>query len=178
VVTASPTSITSGAMVTLTATVSTQSNGDAPGAPGGVLQSTPVQFLNGSTAITGTIKLTPAPGPNVAAALTATLTTTVTALGLPERPLPWRPKFPPGAYWVLAACAALYGLFLWKVPKLRRRRYAYAGLALFALTAAGVAGCGGGGSSTPPVKTVTITAKFVGDTNYTASSGTTTVTVQ
>lgn len=177
-VTASPASITSGAMVTLTATVSTQSNGDAPGAPGGVLQSAPIQFLNGSTVITGTIKLVPTPGPNVAAALTATLTTTVTALGLPERPLPWRPKVPPGAYWVLATCAAMYGLFLWKLPRTRRRGYAYAGVALFALTAA-IAGCGGGGgSSTPRVKTVTITAKFVGDTNYTASSGTTTVTVQ
>jgi hypothetical protein len=101
-------------------------------------------------------------------------------LGLPESPSPWRPKVPPGAYWLLAASAALYGLFLWKMPKPRRRGYAYAGLALFALAAAGIAGCGGGGSSTPTPqgKTVTITAKFVGDTNYTASNGTTTVTVQ
>jgi pro-kumamolisin-like protein len=174
-VTASPTSIASGAMVTLTATVSTQSNGAAPG---GAL-ATPVQFLNGSTAISGTITLKPVNGSTSNASLTATLTAPITALGLPVKPTPWRPEVPPGAYWVLAVCAALYGLFLWKTPKPKRRGYAYAGLALFALAAAGFAGCGGGGgSSTPPVKTVTITAKFVGDTNYTASSGTTTIAVQ
>jgi len=177
-VTASPSSITSGATVTLTATVSTQSSGDAPGAPGGVLQSTPVQFLNGSTLITGTITLKPTPGPSVNASLTATLTTTISALGLPERPLPWRPRVTTGAYWVLAACAALYAVFLWKTPSPRRRGYAYAGLVLFALTVAGIVGCGGGGKSTPPARTVTITAKFAGDTNYTASSGATTVSVQ
>jgi hypothetical protein len=178
---ASPTSITSGATVTLTATVtSTQFSGDAPGAPGGKLQATPVQFLNGTTPISGTVQLAPSPGSANGPQLTATLTTTITALGLPERPLPWRPRVPPGTYWLLAACAAMYALLLWKMPSSKRRRYAYAGLVLFALTAAGIAGCGGGGSSTPTpqVKTVTITAKFVGDTNYTASSGTTTVTVQ
>jgi hypothetical protein len=178
-VTASPSSITSGAMVTLTATVtSTQFSGDAPGAPGGKLQATPVQFLNGTTPISGTVQLTPSPGSANGPQLTATLTTTISALGLPERPSPWRPRVPPGVYWVLAACAAIYGIFLWKMPSPRRRGYAYAGLVLFALTAAGIAGCGGGGKSTPPARTVTITAKFAGDTNYTASSGTTTVSVQ
>jgi Big-like domain-containing protein len=178
-VTASPTTIASGAMVVLTATVSTQSSGDAPGAPGGVLLNAPVQFLNGSTAISGTITLKPVNGATSNASLTATLTAPITALGLPEGPSPWQPRVPPGAYWVLAACAAMYALFLWKMPRARRRGYAYVGLALFALTLAGIAGCGGGGgSSTPPVKTVTITAKFVGDTNYLASSNTTTVTVQ
>jgi subtilase family serine protease len=181
-VTASPTSITSGSMVTLTAKVSTQSSGDAPGAPGGVLQSAPVQFLNGTTPITGTITLKPVNGATASASLTATLTTTITALGLPERPLPWRPNIPPGVYWVLATCAAMYGLLLWKMPSSRRRGYAYAGLALFALAVAGIAGCGGGVSKgpppPPPPRTVTITAKFVGDTNYTSSNGTTTVTVQ
>jgi pro-kumamolisin-like protein/Big-like domain-containing protein len=174
-VTASPTSITSGSMVTLTATVSTQSNGVAPG---GAL-TTPVQFLNGSTPITGTITLKAVNGSTSNATLTATLTTTITAFGLPERPSPGRPNLPPGAYWVLAACAALYGLFLWKMPAKRRREFAYAGLALFALAAAGIAGCGGGGKSgPPPPRTVTITAKFAGDTNYMASSGMTTVSVQ
>jgi len=179
-VTVSPGSITSGATVTLTATVtSTQFSGDAPGAPGGKLQATPVQFLNGTTPISGTVQLTPSSGSANGPQLTATLTTTISALGLPERPSPWRPRVPPGAYWVLAACAAIYGIFFWKMPSPRRRGYAYAGLVLFALTAAGIAGCGGGGgSSTPPPRTVTITAKFAGDTNYTASSGATTVSVQ
>jgi hypothetical protein len=82
-------------------------------------------------------------------------------------------------FWLLGCCAALYGLFVWKMPRARRRGYAYAGLVFFALAAAGIAGCGGGGgSSTPPVKTATISAKFAGDSNYTASSGATTITVQ
>jgi hypothetical protein len=83
-------------------------------------------------------------------------------------------------FWLLGCCAALYGLFLWKMPRARQRGYAYAGLVVFALTAAGIAGCGGGGGSraTPQGKTVTITAKFIGDSNYTASSNTTTVTIQ
>jgi subtilase family serine protease len=173
-VTANPTSITSGSMVTLTATVATQSSGVAPG---GAL-TTPVQFLNGTTPISGMVKLTPVNGPASSASLTATLTTTLSALGIPDTTSPWKPRLPPGLFWLLGCCALLYGLFLLKVPRASRRGYAYAGLVVFALAAAGIAGCGGGSSKTPQSKTVTITAKFVGDSNYTASSGTTTVTVQ
>jgi pro-kumamolisin-like protein/Big-like domain-containing protein len=175
---ANVTTITSGGSVTLTATVATQSNGTAPG---GAL-TTPVQFLNGTTLIGGTVKLTPVNGPASSASLTATLTTTLSALGVPDTTTPWRPKVPPGVFWLLGSCAALYGLFLLKMPRTRRRGYAYAGLVVFALAAAGIAGCGGGGGSkstfNPQSKTVTITAKFVGDTNYTVSSGSTTITVQ
>jgi subtilase family serine protease len=172
---ASPTSIASGGSVTLTATVSTQSSGVAPG---GALTA-PVQFLNGTTSLSGTITLKPVSGPTANASLTATLTTTLSGLGIPEAPSPWRPKLPPGVFWLLVYCAALYGLFLLKMRPSRRRGYAYAGLIVFALAVAGIAGCGGGGSSkTPQTKTVTITAKFAGDSNYTTSSGTTTVTIQ
>jgi hypothetical protein len=160
-------------MVTLTATVATQSSGVAPG---GAL-TTPVQFLNGTTPISGTVKLTPVNGPASSASLTATLTTTLSALGIPDTTSPWKPKLLPGLFWLLGCCALLYGLFLVKMPRARRRGYAYAGLVVFALAAAGIAGCGGS-KSTPQNKTVTVTAKFVGDSNYTASSGTTTVTVQ
>jgi Pro-kumamolisin, activation domain/Bacterial Ig-like domain (group 3) len=180
-VTASPTSIASGGTVTLTATVtSTQFSGDAPGAPGGKLLATPVQFLNGTTPISGMVQLTPSPGSANSPSLTATLTTTLSGLGIPDTTTPWRPKLPPGVFWLLGYCAALYGLFLMKMRPSRRRGYAYAGLIVFALAAAGIAGCGGGGGSnkTPQVKTVTITAKFAGDSNYTASSNTTTVTIQ
>jgi len=172
--------ITSGGSVTLTATViSTQFSGDAPGAPGGNLLATPVQFLNGTTPISGTVQLTPSPGSANAPQLTATLTTTLSALGIPDTTSPWKPKLPPGLFWLLGCGALLYGLFLVKMPRARRLGYAYAGLVVFALATAGIVGCGGGGSSkTPQTKTVTITAKFVGDSNYTASSGTTTVTVQ
>jgi pro-kumamolisin-like protein/Big-like domain-containing protein len=173
--------ITSGGSVTLTATVtSTQFSGDAPGAPGGKLLATPVQFLNGTTPISGMVQLTPSPGSASSPSLTATLTTTLTALGIPDTTTPWRPKLPPGVFWLLGCCAALYGLVLWRMQAARRRGYAYAGLVVFALAAAGIAGCGGGGGSskTPQTKTVTITAKFAGDSNYTTSSGTTTVTIQ
>jgi hypothetical protein len=134
--------------------------------------------LNGTTPISGTVKLTPVNGPASSASLTATLTTTLSALGIPDTTSPWKLKFPPGLFWLLGCCALLYGLFLVKMPRARRRGYAYAGSVVFALAVAGIAGCGGGSSKTPQNKTVTITAKFVGDSNYTASSGTTTVTVQ
>jgi hypothetical protein len=178
---ASPSSITSGSMVTLTATVtSTQFSGDAPGAPGGNLLATPVQFLNGSTPISGMVQLTPSPGSANGPQLTATLMTTLSALGIPDTTSPWRLKLPLTAFWLLLCCALLYGLFLWKMPRARRLRYVYGGLVVFALAAAGIAGCGGGGGSskTPQGKTLTITARFSGDSNYTASSGTTTVSVQ
>jgi hypothetical protein len=178
-VTASPTSIASGGTVTLTATVSSNSNGDAPCGSG---VAGTVQFMNGISAISGSVAYTGTSGAQSSAGLascTATLTTTLSALGIPDTTSPWRPKVPQELLWLLGCCAALYGLLVWKMPRARRRGYAYAGLVFFALTAAGIAGCGGGGgSSTPPVKTATITANFSGDTNYTASSNTTTVTIQ
>jgi hypothetical protein len=174
--------ITSGGSATLTATISTNSNGEAP-CGSGVTNPGTVQFMNGSSAISGTVTYTGTSGAQSSAGLascTATLTTTLSALGIPDTNSPWRPKLPPGVFWLLGCCAALYGLFVWKMPRARRRGYAYAGLAVFALTAAGIAGCGGGGGSgtTPQGKTVTITAKFAGNGNYTASSGTTTVAIQ
>jgi hypothetical protein len=83
---------------------------------------------------------------------------------------------------VLPLVVALLSLLLfalgWRwMPDNRRRAYAYAGLLAFALLAVGIAGCGsssGGGGG----RTVTIDASYAGDTNYTASSGTTTITVQ
>jgi multisubunit Na+/H+ antiporter MnhB subunit len=68
------------------------------------------------------------------------------------------------------------------VPQRHRRRYAYAGLLLFALGLAGIAGCsgnssGGGGGGGSHVDT--ITAKYSGDTNYSSSTSTGTgVTIQ
>jgi hypothetical protein len=64
------------------------------------------------------------------------------------------------------------------MPEKRRRTYAYAGFLAFALLAAGIAGCGGGGGGGGGGHTATIKASYVGDTNYAASSGTTTITVQ
>jgi Pro-kumamolisin, activation domain/Bacterial Ig-like domain (group 3) len=176
---ASPTSIVSGGNVTLTATISTNSNGESP-CGSGVTNPGTVQFMNGGSAISGTVTYTGAQSSTGLASCTATLMTTLSALGIPDTTTPWRLKLPPGLIWLLGSCALLYGLFLWKMPRARRRGYVYAGLVVFALTAAGIAGCGGGGGSskTPQSKMVTITAKFSGDSNYTASSGTTTVLVQ
>jgi len=72
-----------------------------------------------------------------------------------------------------------YLVFVPRLQQTRQRAFAYAGLLVFALLVAGVAGCGGGSSSRPSgSKTVTINASYSGDANYTASSGTTTITVQ
>jgi hypothetical protein len=146
-----------------------------------------VQFFNGTTPVTGTVTFAATDGgANNFASITWVLTTTLSALGIPDTTSPWKPKLPPGLFWVLGCCAVLYALFLLKMPRARRRGFAYAGLVVFALAATGIAGCGGGsgGSKTTPTtptpqsKTVTITAKFPGDSRYTASSGTTTVSVQ
>jgi hypothetical protein len=61
------------------------------------------------------------------------------------------------------------------MPEKQRRTYAYAGFLAFAVLAAGLAACGGGGGGGG--HTVTIKANYVGDTNYAASSGTTTIRV-
>jgi hypothetical protein len=65
------------------------------------------------------------------------------------------------------------------MPEKRRRAYAYAGFLAFAVLAVTIAGCGGGGGgSTNGTHTATIKASYVGDANYAASSGSTTITVQ
>jgi hypothetical protein len=59
----------------------------------------------------------------------------------------------------------------------RRKQYAYAGLAFFLMAAAAIAGCGGGSSSSGGGSSRSVTAKYSGDTNYTGSTGSTTITV-
>jgi hypothetical protein len=79
----------------------------------------------------------------------------------------------------LAAVSLLFALALRFIPQSRRRAYAYAGLVAIALMVGIVAaGCGGGGGSSGGGSTRTITAAYPGDTNYTKSSGTTTIQVQ
>jgi len=55
--------------------------------------------------------------------------------------------------------------------------YAYAGFVAFALLAVTIAGCGGGGGGGGG-HTATIKANYTGDTNYAASSGSATITIQ
>jgi hypothetical protein len=163
-----PSSIVSGTMVTLTATISTQSSGLAP--------SGTVQFLNGATPITGTVTLTPTNGSSKGpASLTATLTTTISAL-LPPRPMERTRPGPPGWWFVLLATAmAAFVYLLGRFP--RQRKYVYASMILFGVILTGIAGCGGGGGG-PKIKTVTIQANYSGDSNYNSSSGQVIITVQ
>jgi hypothetical protein len=78
---------------------------------------------------------------------------------------------------VFAVLSAVLFALGWRwMPENRRRAYAYAGLAAFALLAAGlIVGCGGGGGG---AHTVTVKATYAGDTNYATSTGTVMVAVQ
>ncbi len=175
-VVASPSSITSGGSVTLTATVNSNSNADKAHAPSGT-----VQFMNGSTSLGTAVTCTQVGSSSTAgASCTASFTTTLTALAPPvnfdnrwrRTPFEW-----------LAALLSMMAVILY-LMMLRgrgaRRAYAYGAIALFLIASAALAGCsgagnggGGGGGGTA----LTITAKYSGDTNYTASQGTSTVSV-
>jgi len=163
----SPSSITTSTSVTLTATIHTQSNGAAPTGT--------VQFLNGSTPISGTVTYTGQSGAQSAtgfATLTATLTTTLSVLPVaptPRGPLPFAPLL------ILACVSVILAFLTLKLSQNKRRGYVYASLLLLTALAAGIAGCSGG-SSGP--KTIPISAQYSGDTNYSSSSGSTTVTKQ
>ena len=168
--------ITSGATVTLTALVSTPSNGAGPTGN--------VTFSNGTTSL-GTGACAPTSGASNTngtdgttpgtAFCTATLTTAISAL----YPAPQSRPRPPVAPLVLLALSivAYLALLRW-MPASRKRAYAYAGLVVFALMAVAIAGCGGGGGGGGGGKTVTITASYPGDATYNTSTGTTNIVVQ
>jgi hypothetical protein len=162
-VTSSASSIVSGGVVVLTAVVNTASSGLAPTGT--------VQFFNGSTAIPGTVVLTPfkpnsffLQGP---ATLTATLTTSLSAVpgAGPARTPNLRGPYP----LALFTLGGLLCLFLLRRTSANRRRYAYVGLTLAVFMLAGMAACGGGGGG-GHAHTDSITAKYGGDTNYTGST--------
>ncbi len=166
-VTSSLTTITSGTSVTLTAVISTQSNGVGPTGS--------VSFTNGTTSL-GTGTCTPAAATSsTGASCTATLTAAVSALYPVPQNQPRAPLLP----FVLFALALVIflGLVRW-MPQHRRRAYAYAGLVAFALLATVIVGCGGGGGGGGGGgKTVTINAAYPGDTNYSSSTGSTSIHV-
>jgi subtilase family serine protease len=170
---ANPTTVLSGGLVTLTAVVNTQSTGVAPTGT--------VQFLNGSTPITGTVTLTPVAGSqNGPASLTATLTTTLSALSGPQTNL-WRTPNPPRIFvGMLAYAIFVFLLFLIIAPRKKLRGAAYMALLFFAVAIVAGAGCGGGSSTkTPNSTSASLTAKYSGDTNYVSSSSPTViVTIQ
>jgi subtilase family serine protease len=166
--------ITSGAPVTITAQVNTNSNGVGPTGT--------VQFANGASNIGSAVTCVPTSAISSSsgtAYCTATVTTTISSL--PPMPPGDRrtPRIPLLPITALAFAAILYLAFVQRMQQGRRRTLAYAGLLIFALVAAGVAGCGGGGgSSGGGTHTVTINASYSGDTNYTASSGSVPIVVQ
>jgi len=175
-VTSSPSSITSGTSVTLTATVSTLSSGEAPC---GIANSGTVAFTSNGAAISGAVTYTPiAATSTIGAACTATLTTAISGLYPPGTVRPEPPSVPvaPVIVAILSLLLFLLG-FRW-LPEGRRRAYAYAGLVAFALLVVGVAGCGGGGGGGGGGGTnVMIKAAYSGDTNYAVSSGSTSIIV-
>ncbi len=175
-VTPSPTSIVSGGSVTLTATVSTPSNGEPPCGSG---VAGTVQFKNGGTAISGTVNYGGTSGivsSSGAASCTATLTTTLAEF-VPFAKPRTRPQVPVLPLGIVSVLLLVLLAMQRRLSVGRRVGYAAAGLILFASLAAGIAGCsgsGGGGS-----RTDSITAVYSGDANYMGStSSATTVTIQ
>ena len=170
--------VVSGGSVTLTATVNSQSN-SAQGPTG------TVQFKNGSTNLGTAVTCTPTGATSSAGALcTAQLTTALSALppGFFFKSLPRNTPFV--IVTLLAAMFATISFLLAANRTGRRRRYAYAGMAFAVIATAALAGCsgssnsGGGGGGGGGGSARSISAAYSGDTNYAASSGSTTVTVQ
>ncbi len=162
--------ITSGTSVTLTATIATQSNGAGPTGS--------VAFTNGSTSLASTPCQPTGATTTAAAFCTATLTTAISALYPPGTVRPEPPGVPVVPLVVALASLLVFALgFRW-MPEGRRRAYAFAGLVALVLLVVGVAGCGGGGGGGGGGSTSrTITASYPGDTNYSPSSGSMTITI-
>lgn len=167
-VVSSPSSITKGMSVTLTATVNTTSAGVAPTGS--------VQFSNGGTSLGTAMCMASNATASTPASCTATLTTTISALYPPPGIGPGTRGVPLIPLVMALVSAALFALGWRWMPAGRRRAYAYTGLIAFALLAAGIAGCGGGGSGSGP-GTRTINAVYPGDTNYAPSNSSTPVAV-
>ena len=166
--------ITSGTSVTLIATVATQSGGDPPC---GITNSGTVAFTSNGTALSGTVTYTPiAATSTTGAACTAALKTAISGLYPPGTVRPGPPSVPLAPVVVALLSLLLFLLGLRWLPEGQRRAYAYAGLVAFALLVVGIVGCGGGGGGGGGTRT--ITATYSGDTNYTTSSGSTSITVQ
>jgi hypothetical protein len=172
-----PSSITSGATVTLTATVSTNSNGAGPTGT--------VQFKNAGSNLGAAVTCTPTSGiasSSGTAFCTATLSTPLSEfIPLTQPNTRTRPQVPVLPLGIVALLLLALLAMQRRLSIGRRIGYAAAGLVLFACVAAGIAGCsgsgsggGGGGSHTD-----SMTATYTGDSNYTGStSASVPVTVQ
>jgi len=162
------------ATVTLSAAVATTSNGDAPC---GTSDGGTVAFTAGGSPVTGTVTYTAIPpSSTTGASCTATISTSIASLLPPavRAPRPTVPLIPI----LIALLSMVFFALGWRwMPERRRRTYAYAGFLAFALLAVGIAGCGGGSSSSKGTN-VTIQATYSGNVNYKTSAGSTTIFVQ
>jgi hypothetical protein len=173
-VTSNVASIVTGGSVTLTAIISTTSNGAGPTGT--------VQFKNGSSNLGAAATCTPTAAPassSGAAFCTATLTTALSQfvpLSQPRTPTQV-PVLPLG---ILSLILIAFLALQRRLSMSKRVGYAAAGLLLLACVAAGLAGCsssgssggGGGGSHID-----SITAVYSGDANYATSTTSTAATV-
>lgn len=170
-------SITSGATVLLTASITpnSASNGNAPCGTGSTGK---VQFTSNGSNLSGTVTYTGTPGstsPN-GASCTATLSTAISSLYPNGRPnSPTIPRIP---LLVAALSLLFFVLGLRWIPETRRRAYACIGLLAIGLLVGVVAGCGGGGGGGGGGSTRNIGAAYSGDANYKSSSGSTTISIQ
>ena len=169
----SPLTVIRGGTVTLTATVSSNSNSAA--GPSGT-----VQFLNNGSNLGAAATCTPAGATSsTGASCTATLTTALSALP-PGFLVPTsRPSPPAVLLWTPALLAILCLMLALRLGG-KRRAVAWAAFVLFAATVAvsGLAGCSGAGGGSSP-HTASVTAKYSGDANYaTSTSAATTITIQ
>jgi len=164
------TSVTSGGSVTLTATISSQSNSSQ--GPTGT-----VQFMNGSASI-GVPATCTAAGATSSAGATCTAQLTTALSALPPgffRPPP--PRNTPFVIWTaLAAALAFLSFLLAAKLAARRKQFAYAAAAFLLIATAALAGCsgstsgGGGGGGGGGGSSRSITANYSGDSNYTSST--------
>src|SRR6266481_1501802 len=180
-VTSNVASVVSGGSVTLTATVSTPSNGEPP-CGSGVTNPGTVQFKNGSTTISGTVNYSGTSGMQSSsgqASCTARLTTSLSEFVPLAKPRT-RPQVPVLPLGMVSVLLIMLLAMQRRLSVGKRVGYAAAGLILFACLAGGIAGCsgsggGGGGGS----RTDSITAVYSGDANYMGStSSATPVTIQ
>jgi subtilase family serine protease len=154
-------SVISGASVTLTATVSTNSSGVGPTGT--------VQFKNGSSSLSTPMTCTPTAATSTTPAFcTATLTTTLSFLMPPSVPRQI-PSTPTAPIWIVAFALLILFLLSRRYVPAERRGLALASLVLFAIVAAGIVGCGGNSGSSGG-RADSITAVYSGDANYSTST--------
>lgn len=155
-------SVGSAASVTISVAVTANSLGAPP--------SGTVQLFNGSTAIGSATTLTQ--GYSSTSGLvqsTASISLTGSQLGAIQKAALEKASFPWG---LSGGAAAMACVFFLAIPARRRSWRALLGLIVFAIMVSGAIACGGSSNNNNNGGTASITAKYSGDTNYTASTST------